>query len=276
MNTNANLSTTNHWLIKSTRFLKESGIPTARLDCLVLLEYATKKDRSFLLAHPETVLQGPTLQRLDGWAERRAGHEPLSYIRGKSEFYGREFLVNENTLEPRPETEAMIDFVKSIVKSRENLVVADIGTGSGCIAISVKLEFPDIRIYATDIDVKCLEIARENSTRLNANVDFYEGNLLEPVVNKQIDMLLCNLPYVPNNHSLNKAAKFEPRHAIFGGVDGLDFYRQLFEQINGLTSKPTFVLTESLPLQHEELAKIATSNGYRLEKSEDFIQVFSN
>jgi release factor glutamine methyltransferase len=273
MNTNASSSVTSHWLHNATAKLKDAGISTARLDSLVLLEDEVGKDRSWLLAHPDFKI--PRTAKLDEQITRRANHEPLAYIRGKTEFYGREFLVNAHTLEPRPETETMVDLVKTLVKSREKPKIADIGTGSGCIAISVKLEFPNAVVIATDIDVKCVKTARENSKKLSADVTFFEGNLLKPLTDKSMDIILCNLPYVPEKYELNEAAKFEPGHAIFGGEDGLDLYRELFRQIDGLATRPKWVFTESLPFQHEELAKIAKHTGYKLEKTEDFIQVFN-
>src|SRR5690348_11619250 len=99
----------NDWLSSATKKLENSGIVTARLDALVLAEDATGKDRSYLLAHPEFVLKGPTFHKLELQIERRLNHEPLAYIRGKTEFYGREFVIDESVLEPRPESEAIID-----------------------------------------------------------------------------------------------------------------------------------------------------------------------
>lgn len=272
MSTNASSKTTNRWLRDATRRLEEAGIHTARLDSLVLLEDDTGRDRSWLLAHPDLKLADVT--ELNSKLARRAQHEPLAYIRGKTEFYGREFLVNAHTLEPRPETETIIDIVKTLVKSHEKPVIADIGTGSGCIAASVKLEIPEAELLATDIDVKCLETARENSRRLQADITFLAGNLLEPLADKDAGIILCNLPYVPDRYKLNEAAKFEPRHAIFGGEDGLGLYRELFDQITRRVQKPRYVLTESLPFQHDALAGIAGTSGYSLRRTDDFIQLF--
>lgn len=272
---NASSSTLNHWLANATKLLEQAGVATARLDSLVLLEDITGKDKSWLLAHPEHVLTLQQLKLLAQYVERRAKHEPLAYIRGRSEFFGREFLVNAATLEPRPETETMLDQLKNIVKYREKVVVADIGTGSGCIAVSVKLELPDSIVHAVDIDVKCVKTARENARILGADILFHTGNLLDPLVDTYIDIIVCNLPYVPAKFKLNKAARHEPDRAIFGGSDGLDLYRELFEQLYELKQKPVFVLTESLPFQHESLGIIAKSCGYQLMTRDDFIQVFS-
>lgn len=278
MTTNVNSSTTNLWLNKSIELLESAGVSTARLDCLVLLADALGKDKSFVLAHPEELIDSSLLNKLDKQIQRRVNHEPLSYIRGQTEFYGREFLVNAHTLEPRPETENMIDVVKTLVKSRENPVIADVGTGSGCIAVSVKLEIPGATLLATDVDEKCVKTARENSKKLGADIEFYLGNLLSPLVDSGSKpyIIVANLPYVPDKYQLNKAAMFEPRHAIFGGEDGLDLYREIFAQIKTHNSKlkTKYVLTESLPFQHEELSKIAGLAGFKLKQTEEFIQLF--
>lgn len=273
------------WLLEAAKKLGSAGIATARLDCLVLLEDATGKDRSWLLAHPDYDLQGLSLQTVKKQIERRAKHEPLAYIRGKSEFYGREFLVTADTLEPRPETETMIELLKQLVNDErgmknEEVVIVDVGTGSGCLAITAKLEFPEVQVIATDISQACIKIAKQNAKKLDANVKFFQADLIPSLElsNKfgghRNYLMLANLPYVPDSHMINQAAMFEPKLAIFGGPDGLDLYRRLFSQIAKLPQKPTYVLTESLPFQHEALQKIAKVRGYRLKVREDFIQVF--
>lgn len=269
----------NQWLAQATDKLSTAGIATARLDALVLLEDATGKDRSWLLAHSNFPCQGRTLTRLEEWVRRRSRHEPLAYIRGKSEFFGRTFKVTPDTLQPRPETETMIELLLRQVKSRKLKVesLVDVGTGSGCLAITAKLELPETNVYATDISEKCLQIAQKNAKRLQADIEFKQGNLLEPVssINYSLStIILANLPYVPDSFQINQAALFEPKLAIFGGEDGLDYYRQLFAQIDALPDKPSVVYTESLPPQHGDLRILADQHGYQLSATEDFIQVF--
>ncbi len=263
------------WLQESVKTLQSSNITTARLDALVLLEDITNEDRSWLLAHPEHELTDKQLRELEPKIERRAKHEPLAYIRGKSEFYGREFIVNNHTLEPRPETETIIDLLKDL-PTNNSWTIIDIGTGSGCLAVSAKLELPKYRVVGTDIDNKCTRTAELNAKKYNASIEFRQGNLLEPFLEEINDkwIIIANLPYVPNGHTINKAAMFEPSHAIFGGEDGLDLYREMFRQINKLQNKPTYILTESLPFQHSELARIAEKSEYEQQAEEDFIQVF--
>jgi len=275
---------TETWLHQATAKLNKAGIATARLDCLVMLEDALGQDRSYLLAHPETPCQGRTLTRLNGWVGRRARHEPLAYIRGKTEFYGREFLVNPHTLEPRPETETMVELLKQLADSRQltadSFHVVDVGTGSGAIAITIKLEMPDAKVIAIDISAECLKIARKNAKKHSVDITFLKADLLRPIPSSIFHLptstfaILANLPYVPDSHTVNEAAMYEPKLAIFGGSDGLDLYRKLFLQIDSLVVKPRFILTESLPFQHESLAQIAQQHGYDLRKINDFIQVY--
>lgn len=253
------------------------GIQTSRLDTLILLEDITGKDRAWLLAHPEFELKPIAIKKLQAMLERRAGHEPLAYIRGKSEFYGREFFVTADTLQPRPETETMIELLKKL-KPTSKLIIADIGTGSGAIAVTVKLEWPGIEVHATEINKAALKIAKQNAQNLKANIAFYDGNLLEPLSAHHIkpSFLLCNLPYVPDSHTINQAAMQEPKIAIFGGPDGLRLYRQLFDQVKSMSTKPSYILTESLPFQHQALIDVARKASYHQTQANDFIQVFES
>lgn len=272
---------TQQWLEQAVELLESSQVPSARLDALILLEDAIGKDRSYLLAHPELEIDPAMAHKLEKQLVRRAAHEPLAYIRGRCEFYGREFQVSHATLQPRPETETMITLLSNLIKGGWFKVeggIADLGTGSGCLAITAKLEWPELEVYATEIQPEALKIAKKNAHDLKADVNFFQGNLLEPLytLNPSPFTLLCNLPYVPNKHTINQAAMQEPAIAIFGGEDGLDVYRVLFKQISEGTLSPMFVLTESLPFQHQELSEIAHASNYSCIGEEDFIQVFQS
>jgi release factor glutamine methyltransferase len=264
------------WLSHAINQLETAGVATARLDSQLLLSDELKQDRAWLMAHLETQLTNETIQKLAKLIEDRAQHVPLSYIRGKTEFYGREFLIDRRVLEPRPESETMIDILKQLPPANEPLQIIDVGTGSGALAITAKLELPDAEVVATDIDPGCLEVAQANAAKHQVVITFTHGDLLEPVKieNKRVVITLANLPYVPDTYHINQAATHEPKRAIYGGPDGLDPYRKLFQQAADLPKKPAFILTESLPPQHRELAFIAARYGFRLTREEDFIQVF--
>lgn len=269
--------TVQEFLSGATATLEQANVASARLDCLILLEDALMTDRAILLAHPDTPIPADKLNKLNKQITQRAKHLPLAYIRGRVSFFGREFLVDENVLVPRPETEIMIETLKKLPLP-PNPTIADIGTGSGCLAVTASLELPNAEIIATDIDEKALNTAQKNAQKHQANIKLLPGNLLSPITNKQppgtVDVILANLPYVPERYDINQAAAHEPKHAIFAGEDGLSLYRKLWEQIADLPQRPKFILTESLPFQHEDLAAIATSAGYALIATQDLIQTF--
>lgn len=271
----------NEWLVESTSLLNKAGVGTARLDALVLLEDATEKDRAWLLARPETTLTSKQLNKLTNLLKLRATHKPLAYIRGRTEFYGREFVVNESVLEPRPESETMINLLKELLskphaghKTLSGLAIADIGTGSGAIGITAMLELPGTHIDLIDIDQNALDVAKINVDKFTISTNTVLSDLLDKTT-VDYDILLCNLPYVPDDFKINLAASHEPRIAIFGGLDGLDLYRKLFKQLAIRTSEVLYILCESMPPQHEALQSIAKQNSYKLLIENDFIQVFT-
>jgi release factor glutamine methyltransferase len=263
-----------NWIDSSTKKLEEAGIATPRLDCLILLEDELNTNRAQLLAYPETILTSVQNDNLAQKLTRRAQHEPLAYIRGKTEFYGRDFIVNRHVLEPRPESETMINLLKQL-SFKQRISIADIGSGSGALGITAALELHyKIDLFLHDIDKNTLLVAKQNADLHNVQATCIQTDLVNNN-NADLDILLCNLPYVPTDFQINTAATHEPKIAIFGGHDGLDLYRSLFNQMDKRSQKPSFVLTESLPFQHSDLAAIALNSGYKLMMSEDFIQVFS-
>ena len=260
------------FLKSSEAKLKTVGISSGRLDTLILLEDMLHKDRSWLLAHPEIKLSESQTRCLERKLERRARHVPLAYIRGHSEFYGRSFKVNRHVLEPRPESETMIELLKTL-KMPKQPKIADIGTGNGAIGITAALEIHGSIVDLYDISAGCLAVAKHNVHLHELRLHARKMNLLSRPL-RPYDVILANMPYVPDRWQINEAALHEPKIAIFGGADGLDVYRKLFHQLKRFTWKPSFVLTEALPPQHEELTDIAAQNGFRPRQAEDFIQIF--
>jgi release factor glutamine methyltransferase len=294
------------WLDSAKQKLNTASVPTARLDAEVLLADLLQKDRSWLHSHPENVLQRSDLRTLDEQVERRRAHEPIAYIRGKQEFYGRDFIVSPDTLTPRPETETMVEMFLDQVSSFEfpvsrssklktqnsKLSVVDVGAGSGCIVISAALELAQISnlkskisYVGLDISKPALKIAKKNAVNLNADVEFKHFDLLSDdlsnIQHPMSNIYLANLPYVPDDFHINLAATHEPKFAIFGGEDGLDYYRTLFaklkkEERGKRKEDSCIVFTEALPPQHEELERIAKDAGFKLQKTQDFIQLFES
>ena len=182
-------------------------------------------------------------------------------------------MVNKFVLEPRPESETMIELLK-ILKLPTKPIIADIGTGSGALGITAALEITGAEVDLYDIDSNCLAVAKHNSHLHELRLHALKRDLLNRPA-RRYDVLLANLPYVPATWKINEAAMKEPKIAIYGGQDGLDHYRRLFSQLARQHKPSQFVLTEALPPQHQKLAEIAAEHGYDLRASQDFIQVFA-
>ncbi|HZM64487.1 MAG TPA: HemK/PrmC family methyltransferase, partial [Candidatus Saccharimonadales bacterium] len=237
------------WLEKAQKTLNANNIGSARLDCLMLLEDAFNKDRARLLAHPEQEIPPTTEVELNKKIAQRAKHTPLAYIRGKVFFYGRTFIVTKAVLVPRPETESMITLLTQLGLPKQ-IHIADIGAGSGCIGITAGLELENAIVDLFDVDPKALSVAKQNAQIYLPVATITQANLLE-AISKPYDVMLANLPYVPDDYPINNAASHEPKQALFAGVDGLDVYRKFWHQLSQAAPPPTFIITESLPEQHE-------------------------
>lgn len=267
----ANSMTIGQFLKTATEALQSAEVESARLDALVLLEDTLDKNRAHLLAHLDTPLSAAQLSRLNNYITQRQKHTPLAFIRGRAEFYGRTFMVNEHVLVPRPETESMVVLLKKL--TLEDLPrIADIGSGSGCLAITAALEFPTAHVVAYDISPEALQLAHKNARRFAVDVQFIQSDLLNDQP-EYFDAVMANLPYVPIDYPINKAATFEPHLALFGGKDGLELYRRLFKQLQATRSK--FVITESLLSQHAAMAAMAKTAGYSTIEADGLAQLFT-
>ncbi|HEV7454307.1 MAG TPA: HemK/PrmC family methyltransferase [Candidatus Saccharimonadales bacterium] len=267
------MTTIGDFLKEATKTLTAAGIGSARLDVMILLEDTIGHNRAYLLAHPEHALTAEQTRTLHKKITQRTKHVPLAYIRGSAPFYGRTFMVNEQVLVPRPETEAMIDMLRALPLGTIPRI-ADIGTGSGCIGITAKLELPAADVWLYDIDFAALVVAKTNAHNLQAIVHTAQTDLLAAVA-EAFDVIATNLPYVPTTLGVNRAAKHEPELALFAGSDGLDAYRAFWRQLGERGQKPTYVLTESLILQHTKMAALAGLAGYALTGTNHLIQQFT-
>lgn len=214
--------------------LSFAGIDTPLIEARILLCHAARLKQTDLIAHPEMILNDDATVRYIDWVERRAFREPLAYIIGEKEFYGFPFHVTPGVLIPRPETELLVEYAIEFLKTRTRWsVAADLGTGSGAIAISVLRHIPDCIFHAVDISRKALRIAVRNSIEAEVvdRIRFHHGDmLLDPLVDVKCDLIVSNPPYIPTDviSMLEpEVGVHEPHSALNGGVDGLDFYRHI-------------------------------------------------
>ncbi len=195
---------------------------------------------------------------------RLANNEPMNYILGYSYFYGYKLKVNKDVLIPRYETEELVGNILSYVdeyyKNDTHIVLADIGTGSGAIAIALKKEEDKLDVYASDISKEAIEVAKTNAKENNADIKFLIGSMLDPIIenNIKLDILVSNPPYIKEDEVLEKSVKdYEPNIALFGGDDGLKFYRIIFENASKVMKDKGFLFFEIGYDQKEHLSSLA-------------------
>ncbi|HXG68127.1 MAG TPA: peptide chain release factor N(5)-glutamine methyltransferase [Blastocatellia bacterium] len=227
-------------IAEGARRLSESGILEDRRTASVLLGHVLGVDRARLLIDSKEQIEESRYRQYLGLVERRAAGEPLQYITGHQEFYGLDFIVTPDVLIPRPETELLVERVLKLAtvdEKKDNPVIADIGTGSGCIAVTVAFHLPGARVIASDISGAALAVARANAERLGVkdHIEFREGDLFEPFAGLEgaLDFVASNPPYVPLERPeflQNEVRDWEPHVALFGGGSGLDFYRRLLAE----------------------------------------------
>jgi release factor glutamine methyltransferase len=217
--------------------------PTARSDAEVLLRHITGFARTELLLNLSSQIDDTIAKAYFEVIAQLASGEPLQYLTGHIEFFGLDFYVNSSVLIPRPETEIMVEKALEIGRGYGNPVIADVGCGSGAVAVTLATHLPQSWITALDISKSALDLARKNAGRYNCeNIEFIESDLLELVARKHFDIVCANLPYVPTLEAANNI--FEPQLALDGGPDGLDVIRRLVRQIAALADKPGWLLLE--------------------------------
>ena len=243
----------------STLKLLTAGINSARLDSLVLLEDATERDKSWLLAHSDDVLPSKQSDAVNIGVERRIKREPLAYIRGKQEFFGRTFTVSSEVLIPRPETEELIEQFLSLPVPLDSKVL-DVGTGSGAIAITCKLERPVTTVDACDISQGALAVASVNAKSHNVKINFIHSNLLGDC--GRYDVIIANLPYVDQAWECSPETQHEPANALFAADGGLALIKNLIDTAPDHLKTNGYLLLEADPRQHRSILQYAPPDKY--------------
>lgn len=253
-------------------WLKKANCKDADLILLNVKSFFLKQnfDKTWLVTHGEDELEEKELDLANQWLERSKNGEPLAYITHHKEFYGRDFLVSPEVLIPRPETETIIDIVKELSPKK----IIDVGTGSGCIAITCALENKNVSVVGLDISEKALNVAEKNAENLQAKVDFLKSDLLENY-HENCDLVIANLPYVDKNwHWLSDNLKFEPSLALYAEDNGLALIKKLLDQIKKYQNCKNLIL-EADPSQHQEIIEYAKKINILHQKTQDFILLFS-
>ncbi len=237
----------------TTRYFFSRGMQESRLEAEILLAHVLEKNRVYLYANYDEPINQTEREVYRGFIQRRVAGEPAAYIVGQKEFMSLSFQVNADVLIPRPDTEVLVETAIYLAQSGGLKRICDVGTGSGAIAVSMAVYRPDSMVYATDISPGALNVARANAHRHQVEVDFREGDLLEPLLQEEpLDMVLANLPYVTQFQweNLDDGVRvYEPDLALLAPGDGLDIYRRLLPQTRQMLRPGGYLLAEIDPGQ---------------------------
>ena len=240
--------------VKELIKLAESRLDDASKDVnvakVLFYHLADKQPHELYLMYDEEVSSELEAKFLAGMEEYYQG-KPIQYIKGVENFFGRDFKVNEDVLIPRYETEELVENIlyriDDYFAEYQSITLCDVGTGSGAIATSLALEEPRLKVFATDISLKAVTVAKDNAKNLGANIEFMVGEMLEPLLENEIkvDIFVFNPPYIPQEQEIEAMVKDnEPHVALFGGNDGLYFYRKIFQGVEPLLQERALLAFE--------------------------------
>lgn len=240
--------------VKKLIKLAESRLDDASKDVnvakVLFYHLADKQPHELYLMYDEEVSSELEAKFLAGMEEYYQG-KPIQYIKGVENFFGRDFKVNEDVLIPRYETEELVENIlyriDDYFAEYQSITLCDVGTGSGAIATSLALEEPRLKVFATDISLKAVTVAKDNAKNLGANIEFMVGDMLEPLLENEIkvDIFVSNPPYIPQEQEIEAMVKDnEPHVALFGGNDGLYFYRKIFQGVEPLLQERALLAFE--------------------------------
>lgn len=240
------------------------------IDTQLIKSHVTGKSREFLITHPEYKIARSQNRKIKKLIKKRATGIPLAYLTGHKEFFGLDFMVNKHTLVPRPDTELMVEEALNHITPK--IMLVDIGTGSGCIPISIlKNSKQKIKTYATDISRGALRIAKKNAKKHDVDITFSHGNLLEPILpelkTKNDELIItANLPYLDESwYEESPSIRHEPKSALVAEETGTALYRELIEQIEHTKLSAT-ILMEIDPRQVDHMKTLLDEKSYEIKK----------
>lgn len=261
------------WLKIATKSLKTANIPSARLDAELILANTLRKNRTYLHAHLDEEIDPRRFDIANARLDLRLDRVPIAYILGYKEFYGRRFTVSPSVLIPRPESEDLISLFLELTASKiAEKVLIDVGTGSGCLGITAKLERSNLSVILSDISKPALNIAEKNANALNADVHIQQQSLLNGQL-KPVDYIFANLPYVDKRWDVSPELQYEPEIALFAEDEGLKLILQLISQTPRCITSEGLLFIEADPQQHNRIIDEAVKNGFVKERVLNYILV---
>ena len=256
------MKTYNNLLHEHKKAFIEADVTTETIK-VFLYELCFARDINLYL-HLDDEADPEVVEVFEAGIQRLLNHEPLNYVLGYCWFYGYKLNVDDNVLIPRYETEELIGNTLALIDENfadyQEIKLADIGTGSGAIAIALAKEEPKLKVYASDISEGAIQVAKANAKLNGADIEFSVGNMLDPLIEKgiKLDVLISNPPYIPSEEDLEVSVKdFEPHVALFGGADGLKYYREIFENAHLLLNEHAMLGFEIGYNQKEKLSALA-------------------
>jgi len=256
-------------ILQGANKLRTAGVPEARREAGSLLAFLLDTDRTFILSHADDPISEEQETLFEEFLDARAQGEPAQYITGRQDFYGLEFEVTPAVLIPRPETELLIEAAIKLVGAEETVSFCDVGTGSGCIAITLLTQLPLAHAIAVDVSASALEIAKRNAVRhrVTDRIEFLMSDCFASVPPQTFDLIVSNPPYVAEDAvaTLQREVRdFEPRVALTAGADGLDVIRRLINDAKDYLRPDGHLLFEIGFDQHEAVGGLIDSEVWRL------------
>lgn len=262
-------------LKKAKEELKNAGVASYELDSLVLICCALSFSKEKVIFNPEIILDEKQLEDFFALIARRKNGEPVSHLIGKREFYGVDFVVNKNVLDPRPDSESLIELVLEFAKKDDELQLLELGVGSGCLVISLLLLLKNSTAIGVDISNLALEVAAENALKnqVAPRLNLQKSDLFSALnAGQKFDIIISNPPYIPTHQIADlqiEVRDFEPILALDGGVDGMDFYRKIAKDAARFLKNNGLVFLEIGINQKAEIAEIFRENNFELIAAKD-------